>query len=82
MEAFDNLLMIFEIIFQYFAPTKYIWYFYCASVTFALMFIKLLNYGLHNMYDTTECIQEEVEDWQESKRFVQISNSVTSLKVQ
>ncbi|KRT83588.1 hypothetical protein AMK59_4439 [Oryctes borbonicus] len=56
-------------IYVYFPPTKYIWYSYCALVTVAFMAIKLVNYGLHHMYDTTECVHEEVEDvWQGPKR--------------
>ncbi|KAJ8972889.1 hypothetical protein NQ317_008510 [Molorchus minor] len=56
-------------IYVYFPPTKYVWYFYCGSVTIAITIIKLINYGLHNMYDTTECIQEEIEDeWQGPKK--------------
>lgn len=55
--------------FQYFPPNQYIWYLYCASVTVALAVIKLVNYGLHHMYDTTECVREEVEEeWQKQKR--------------
>lgn len=46
------------------------WYSYCALVTIAFALIKLVNYGLHHMYDTTECVHEEVEDeWQGPKRY-------------
>ncbi|CAH0560950.1 unnamed protein product [Brassicogethes aeneus] len=58
-------------IYVYFPPTKYMWYFYCASVTIALAIIKIVNYGLHHMYDTTECIREEIGDgmdWNGDKR--------------
>ncbi|XP_064214797.1 pecanex-like protein 1 isoform X2 [Tribolium castaneum] len=56
-------------IYVYFPPTKYMWYFYCLSVTIVLAVIKLVNYGLHHMYDTSECIHEEIdENWQEVKR--------------
>ncbi|GJQ81500.1 putative C-terminus pecanex protein [Trypoxylus dichotomus] len=56
-------------IYVYFPPTRYIWYSYCALVTIAFTAIKLVNYGLHHMYDTTECVHEEVEDeWQGPKR--------------
>jgi hypothetical protein len=56
-------------IYVYFPPTRYMWYFYCLLVTIVLAVIKLVNYGLHHMYDTSECIQEEVDDnWQEVKR--------------
>ncbi|CAG9819558.1 unnamed protein product [Phaedon cochleariae] len=53
----------------YFPPSWYIWYFYCASVTIGLVIVKLVNYALHHMYDTTECIEEEIEDeWQGQKK--------------
>lgn len=56
-------------IFQYFPPTRYIWYFYTATVTIALATIKLVNYSLHHMYDTTECVHVEIEeDWHGQKR--------------
>ncbi|XP_063915633.1 pecanex-like protein 1 isoform X1 [Zophobas morio] len=56
-------------IYVYFPPTRYMWYFYCLSVTVVLAVIKLVNYGLHHMYDTSECIHEESEEnWQEVKR--------------
>lgn len=58
-----------EVTLQYFPPTRYIWYFYCASVAIVFGIVKLVNYGLHHMYDTTECIKEEVEEeWQEQKK--------------
>ncbi|XP_074039325.1 pecanex isoform X2 [Leptinotarsa decemlineata] len=56
-------------IYVYFPPTWYVWYFYCGSVTLGLTILKLANYGLHHMYDTTECIQEEVEeDWRQQRK--------------
>lgn len=57
--------------FQYCPPIEYVWYVYWGSVTLVLMIIKLLNYALHHMYDTTECIQEEVKDWNETKRYLE-----------
>ncbi|KAG5897163.1 hypothetical protein JTB14_020892 [Gonioctena quinquepunctata] len=56
-------------IYVYFPPTWYVWYFYCGSVTVGLTILKLANYGLHHMYDTTESIQEEVEeDWKGQRK--------------
>lgn len=49
-------------IFQYFPPKTGIWYIYCIIVAGLIAIIKLLNYALHRMYDTTECIKEEAED--------------------
>lgn len=38
-------------------------------VTIAFAVIKLVNYGLHHMYDTTECIKEDIDDeWPEQKK--------------
>lgn len=55
--------------FQYFPPTAFLWYVYCVSVAVVLTTIKLVNYSLHHMYDTTECIQEEIDDdWHNQKR--------------
>lgn len=52
-----------------FPPTDYMWYCYCAAVAAALSIVKLVNYALHHMYDTTECIQEQVEEsWTGPKR--------------
>ncbi|CAH1237391.1 unnamed protein product [Diabrotica balteata] len=56
------LLCVPFCIYVYFPPSWTVWYFYCGSVTVGLTILKLVNYGLHHMYDTKECIQEEVED--------------------
>ncbi|XP_049826053.1 pecanex-like protein 1 isoform X3 [Aethina tumida] len=56
-------------IYVYFPPTKFMWYCYCASVTVVLTVIKLVNFGLHHMYDTGECIREgDEEEWSEQKK--------------
>ncbi|GLV35789.1 pecanex [Carabus blaptoides fortunei] len=49
-------------IYVYFPPSAYIWYLYCGSVTLVFTSIKVINYALHHMYDTSECIQEETYD--------------------
>ncbi|KAL3266292.1 hypothetical protein HHI36_010472 [Cryptolaemus montrouzieri] len=49
-------------IYVYFPPTAYVWYFYCISVTIVIACIKLVNYALHHMYDTSECIKEDPEE--------------------
>lgn len=41
---------------QYFPPSIAGWCVYCSLVSILFGFIKLLNYALHHMYDTTECI--------------------------
>ncbi|CAH1958080.1 unnamed protein product [Acanthoscelides obtectus] len=56
------------VIYVYFPPASFIWCFYCAAVTVALACIKLVNFGLHHMYDTSECFQEEVDGWDCKKR--------------
>lgn len=48
--------------FQYFPPSKFIWYVYCIFVAIGLGGIKFSNYFLHHIYDTKECITETVED--------------------
>lgn len=79
MFAFHNIcgkdltkkMLFSQFFFQYFPPSRYMWYFYCLSVTVVLAVIKLVNYGLHHMYDTSECIHEEVEEnWHEEKRYI------------
>lgn len=56
-------------IFQYLPPSAYIWYLYCGIVSCVILVVKILNYALHHMYDTSECIQEEVcDDWPDSER--------------
>ncbi|XP_044747747.1 pecanex-like protein 1 [Coccinella septempunctata] len=49
-------------IYVYFPPKTLIWYLYCIIVAGLVAVIKILNYALHRMYDTTECIKEETED--------------------
>ncbi|XP_045480207.1 pecanex-like protein 1 [Harmonia axyridis] len=49
-------------IYVYFPPKTLIWYLYCIIVAGLITFIKIVNYALHRMYDTTECIKEETED--------------------
>lgn len=56
-------------IYVYFPPSKFVWYFYCTCVMVVITSIKVINYALHHMYDTTECIQEELEEeWQSKAR--------------
>ncbi|XP_057670879.1 pecanex-like protein 1 isoform X2 [Diorhabda carinulata] len=56
------LLCVPFCIYVYCPPSLTVWYFYCGSVTLGLTVLKLVNYGLHYMYDTKECIIEEIED--------------------
>jgi len=46
----------------YLPPSKLIWYVYCCLVAIGLGVIKFVNYFLHFVYDTTECITETIED--------------------
>ncbi|CAG9859942.1 unnamed protein product [Phyllotreta striolata] len=55
------LLSVPFCIYVYFPSSLIFWYFYCGSVTIVLAVLKLVNFGLHRMYDTKECIQEEVQ---------------------
>ncbi|KAK9870316.1 hypothetical protein WA026_006402 [Henosepilachna vigintioctopunctata] len=55
-------------IYVYFPPTAYVWYFYCITVTAVIAFIKILNYALHHMYDTTECIKEETREEESTQK--------------
>uniref|UniRef100_A0A1Y1JUR7 Pecanex-like protein n=2 Tax=Photinus pyralis TaxID=7054 RepID=A0A1Y1JUR7_PHOPY len=57
-------------IYVYFPPSPITWYFYCGIVSLTFTAVKLVNYGLHHMYDTTECIQEDVkeEEWNMEKK--------------
>ncbi|KAJ8719375.1 hypothetical protein PYW08_011550 [Mythimna loreyi] len=43
-------------IYLYFPPASLGWIIYCALVALLFAGLKLLNHGLHHMYDTTECI--------------------------
>ncbi|XP_050550189.1 pecanex-like protein 1 isoform X4 [Spodoptera frugiperda] len=43
-------------IYLYFPPASLGWIIYCALVAVLFAGLKLLNHGLHHMYDTTECI--------------------------
>ncbi|XP_067011369.2 pecanex-like protein 1 isoform X2 [Anabrus simplex] len=59
-------------IYLYFPPTFYAWGAYCTTIVVLFATVKLVNLGLHHMYDTSECIQEPVEDTQpESERLRQ-----------
>ncbi|XP_063226315.1 pecanex-like protein 1 isoform X2 [Bacillus rossius redtenbacheri] len=49
-------------VYLYFPPTVYVWGAYCFTITVLFAVLKLANFGLHHMYDTSECIQEAVED--------------------
>ncbi|KAJ9585808.1 hypothetical protein L9F63_002399, partial [Diploptera punctata] len=49
-------------IYLYFPPTFLVWGVYCAIITLVFATLKLANFGLHHMYDTSECIQEISED--------------------
>nr|XP_049700574.1 pecanex-like protein 1 isoform X2 [Helicoverpa armigera] len=44
-------------IYLYFPPASLGWIIYCALVALLFAGLKLLNHGLHHMYDTTECIR-------------------------
>ncbi|KAH1026647.1 pecanex-like protein 1 isoform X2 [Dendroctonus ponderosae] len=46
----------------YFPPDRSIWYVYCCLIALALGGLKLGNYFLHYVYDTTECITETVDE--------------------
>nr|XP_022912748.1 pecanex-like protein 1 isoform X1 [Onthophagus taurus] len=63
------LLCVPFTIYVYFPPTLYLWYGYCILAGAVFAGIKLVNYALHHMYDTTECVQEKVEEeWSGEKR--------------
>ena len=47
--------------FQYSSRSTTIWAIYCASTFIAFTVIKLINYQLHKMYDTSEYIEEKGE---------------------
>ncbi|XP_028165971.1 protein pecanex-like isoform X2 [Ostrinia furnacalis] len=43
-------------VYLYFPPASLGWIIYCALVAVLFTCLKLLNHGLHHMYDTSECI--------------------------
>ncbi|XP_013136139.1 PREDICTED: pecanex-like protein 1 [Papilio polytes] len=43
-------------VYLYFPPASVGWIIYCALVAILFTCLKLLNHGLHHMYDTKECI--------------------------
>ncbi|CAK1583049.1 unnamed protein product [Parnassius mnemosyne] len=43
-------------VYLYFPPASVGWIIYCALVALLFTCLKLLNHGLHHMYDTNECI--------------------------
>ncbi|XP_045536966.1 pecanex-like protein 1 isoform X1 [Papilio machaon] len=43
-------------VYLYFPPASVGWIIYCALVALLFTCLKLLNHGLHHMYDTKECI--------------------------
>ncbi|KAJ1522815.1 hypothetical protein ONE63_001968 [Megalurothrips usitatus] len=45
-------------IYLYFPPTFLVWGIYCIIVAVLFGVLRLISYGLHHMYDTSECIQE------------------------
>ncbi|XP_044731162.1 pecanex-like protein 1 isoform X2 [Chrysoperla carnea] len=56
-------------IYLYCPPEEFVWYIYCFIVTVVFAVIKLINLGLHHMYDTTECIQiDTIDNRSESER--------------
>ncbi|KAF5282134.1 hypothetical protein FQR65_LT02831 [Abscondita terminalis] len=57
-------------IYLYFPPSLITWYLYCGIVSITFAVIKLVNYGLHHMYDTTECIKEDIKEkeWDSEKK--------------
>ena len=44
--------------FQYFPATFLVWGIYCIIVAALFGALRFVSYGLHHMYDTSECIQE------------------------
>ncbi|CAH1791928.1 unnamed protein product [Owenia fusiformis] len=44
------------------APSVIIWTIYCGFIGVLFTTVKILNFRLHHMFDTSECIEEEVED--------------------
>ncbi|XP_018322376.1 pecanex-like protein 1 isoform X2 [Agrilus planipennis] len=55
-------------IYLYLPPDKFVWYCYCGIVAVIFATIKLANYALHHMYDTTECIDEVRDEPHGEKR--------------
>ncbi|KAG8233452.1 hypothetical protein J437_LFUL010563 [Ladona fulva] len=49
-------------IYLYFPPSVFVWITYISTVAVLFVTIKAANYGLHHMYDTSECIQESDDD--------------------
>lgn len=49
-------------LFQFFPPTLLVWGCYCIAISILFGILKLVNLGLHHMYDTSECIREEPEE--------------------
>ncbi|XP_072945543.1 pecanex-like protein 1 isoform X2 [Epargyreus clarus] len=49
-------------IYLYFPPASLGWLIYCALVALLFTCLKLLNHGLHHMYDTKECIIVQPSD--------------------
>ncbi|XP_063385442.1 protein pecanex [Cydia fagiglandana] len=43
-------------VYLYFPPASLGWIIYCTLVALLFTILKLLNHGLHHMYDTSECI--------------------------
>lgn len=41
---------------QYFPPASLGWIIYCILVAIVFTGLKVINHGLHHMYDTKECI--------------------------
>ncbi|KAF5299608.1 hypothetical protein FQA39_LY11523 [Lamprigera yunnana] len=69
-------------IYLYFPPSVITWYLYCGVISLTFTLVKLVNYGLHHMYNTTECIKEDVkeEEWAEKKEDEGIELQVLSKK--
>ncbi|XP_046384119.1 pecanex-like protein 1 isoform X2 [Ischnura elegans] len=49
-------------IYLYFPPSLFVWLTYITTVAVIFATIKVANYRLHHMYDTSECIQESDDD--------------------
>jgi hypothetical protein len=58
---------------QYLPSTITKWALYCGFICLLFGVIKLLNYRLHSMFDTGECVVEEAGE-EESSRDVQLRN--------
>ncbi|KAF4523512.1 hypothetical protein B566_EDAN004583, partial [Ephemera danica] len=49
-------------IYLFLPPTIYVWATYCGLVGFVFAVLKVASYGLHHMFDTSECVQEYTEE--------------------